>query len=174
MRALVTVLMVAAAMTGYACDADHATPTSPTSRDVATPAPRAGPAPQVPGELWKLATTVVALDGSACFWSAPVGKTFDWTLSVERTGSDVRFVYDVNNVHDNLSFVGTVSNGVFAAASETFSSSWACAPRVTLSSSVTGSFSGDGRALSGTERLTYRVGDGEGLTITLEWRATRM
>jgi hypothetical protein len=115
----------------------------------------------------------VSLEGSACFWKQPVGATFDnWTLSVERSGAQVRFVYDVNNPHDNLSFVGAVNEQSFTAASDTFSSSWQCAPNVTLSSSVVGSFSSDGRALSGRERLTYRVVGGSELTITLEWHAT--
>ena len=47
--------------------------------------------------MWSLTTTIVSLEGSACFWSQPVGKKFDWTLSIERNAEEVRFVYDVNN-----------------------------------------------------------------------------
>jgi hypothetical protein len=115
----------------------------------------------------------VALEGSACFWPHPVGKKFDWTLSVERNGAHVRFVYDVNNPHDNLSLVGAVEEQSFTAVSDTYRSGWQCAGGVTISSSVVGSFSSDGHTLSGHERLMYRVDDGSELIITLEWTATR-
>jgi hypothetical protein len=125
--------------------------------------------------MWRLTTRIVSLEGAACFWTQPVGATFDdWTLSVERNGGEVRFVYDVNNPHDNLLFVGGVNERAFTAVSNTYSSSWRCAPAVTFSSSVIGSFSSDGRALSGRERLTYRVDGGGELTITYEWNATRL
>jgi hypothetical protein len=127
------------------------------------------------GESWRLTTTVVSLEGAVCFWPHPVGKKFDnWTLSVERNGSQVRFVYDVNNPHDNLLFVGAVNERSFTAASDNYRSGWQCARNVTFSSSVVGSFSADGRTLSGRERLTYRVDGGDDLTITLEWNATRI
>ena len=128
------------------------------------------------GELWKLSTTIVSLEGAVCFWHWPVGKTFDfWTLSVERNGAQVRFVYDVYNLHDNLLFVGAVNDQAFAAASDEYRSFWACSGSVTLSSAVVGSFSSDGGTLSGRERLTYRRVDGGGdLTITYEWSATRI
>lgn len=178
MRVLLSVLTLALALTGYGCDADRgpSTPISPTPPVVVPPTtPTPGPAPNHPGDLWSLTTTVVSLEGSACFWPHPVGKTFvNSTLSVERNEPQVRFVYDVNNVHDNLSFVGTVNEHSFAAASGTYSSGWQCAPHVTISSSVVGTFSSDDRTLTGLERLTYRVVGGNELTITLEWNATRM
>ena len=179
MRVLLSVLTLALALTGYGCDAARgpSTPISPTPPVVVpptTPTPGPGPAPNHAGDLWSLTTTVVSLEGSACFWPHPVGRTFDWTLSVERNEPQVRFVYDVNNVHDNLSFVGTVNEHSFAAASGTYSSGWQCAPHVTISSSVVGTFSSDDRTLTGLERLTYRVFGGNELTITLEWNATRM
>jgi hypothetical protein len=109
-----------------------------------------------------------------CFWPHPVGKKFDWTLSVELNGAQVRFVYDVNNPHDNLSFVGAVHEQSFTAASDTYRSGFQCARSVTISSSVVGSFLSDGRTLSGRERLIYRVEGGSELIITLEWNATRI
>ena len=133
-----------------------------------------GPDRNSAGELWRLTTTIVSLEGSACFWPHPVGKKFDSTLSVERNGAQVRFVYDVNNPHDNLLFVGAVHEQSFTAASDTYRSSWQCAGGVTLSSSVVGSFSSDGRTLSGRERLMYRVDAGSELIITFEWNATRI
>jgi hypothetical protein len=125
--------------------------------------------------LWRLTTTIVGLEGSACFWRAAVGASFDnWTLSVERNGAEVRFLYDVNNPHDNALFVGQVNGSSFSAASDTYRSFWMCAGNVSISTSVTGSFSPDGRALSGRERLVYRVDGGGELIISLDWSATRM
>ena len=109
-----------------------------------------------------------------CFWPHPVGKTFDWTLSVERNGVQVRFVYDVNNPHDNLLFVGAVHEQSFTAVSDTYRSAWQCTGGVTISSSVIGSFLSDGRTLSGRERLIYRMDGGSELIITFEWNATRI
>jgi hypothetical protein len=127
------------------------------------------------GDLWRLTTTIVSLEGSACFWTQPVGATFDnWTLSVERSGPQARFVYDVNNPHDNVLFVGAVSGQSFSATSATYRSSWACAANVEISSSVFGTFSLDGRTLSGRERLIYRVSGGSELVITFDWNASRM
>jgi hypothetical protein len=124
--------------------------------------------------LWTLTTTIVSLEGSACFWPHPVGNTFDWTLSVERNGAQVRFVYDVNNPHDNLLFVGAVHEQSFTAETDTYRGGWQCAGGVTLSSSVVGSFSSDGGTLSGRERLIYRADSGRELIITFEWDATRI
>jgi hypothetical protein len=115
----------------------------------------------------------MSLEGSACFWNLPVGARIDtWAFSVERVGAQVRFRY--GNVHDHILFVGDVKEQSFTAVSGTYSSSWQCAPSVTFSSSVVGSFSSDGRALSGRERLIYRVQGGSELIITLEWNATSM
>jgi hypothetical protein len=131
-------------------------------------------------ELWRLTTTIVSLEGSACFWTQPIGRKIDdWTLSVERSGAQVRLLYDVHNPHDNSLFVGTLNGQSFSAVSDTSRSSWRCAPNVTISSSVVGSFSSDGRTLSGRERLVYRVDGGSDfggtdLIITFEWNATRI
>ena len=179
LKAYYSVLMVALAVTGYGCGADRrpSIPVSPSATVPLSPAPP--PSPPVPdrnptAELWRLTTTIVSLEGSVCFWKQPVGATFDnWTLSVERSAAQVRFVYDVNNPHDNLLFVGAVNEQSFTAASDTYRSFWPCAGNVTLSSSVVGSFSADGRALSGRERLMYRVDGGNDLIITFAWNATR-
>jgi hypothetical protein len=172
-----SVVTVALALTGYGCSADRGASTpvspSPTLRD-ATPPLGPRPDPTSAGELWRLTTTIVSLEGSACFWTHPVGKKFDWTLSVERNAPQVRFVYDINNPHDNLLFVGAVHEQSFTAASATYRSAWQCAGGVTLSSSVVGSFSSDGSTLSGRERLIYRADSGSELIITLEWDATRV
>jgi hypothetical protein len=135
------------------------------------PPPSVAFPPKSAGELWDLTTTIVSLEGSACFWPHPVGKKFDWTLSVERNGAQVRLVYDVNNPHDNLLFVGPVHDQSFSAVSDTYRSFWQCAGGVTISSSVIGTFSSDGRTLSGQERLIYRVDGGSELIIALEWNA---
>ena len=151
-KVLFSVLTVVLALPGYGCDTDPGpvTPVSPSPPVVdGPPPPGRGPDPNTAGELWSLTTTVVSLEGSACFWPHPVGKKFDWTLSVERAGAQVRFVYDVNNPHDNLLFVGTVDEKSFTAVSDTYRSFWQCAGGVTLLSSVVGSFSSDGRMLSG-------------------------
>jgi hypothetical protein len=169
-----TSLVVALALNGHGCEADRRirSPVSP-SPAVATVPPVPDPSPA--GERWKLTTTIVALEGSACFWRQPAGTRFEnWTLSVERIESLVRFVYDVNNPHDNLLFVGTVNGQSFSAASESYRGFWPCAGSVTLSSSVVGSFSTDGRTLSGRERLVYRVDGGGDLVVSFEWNATRM
>jgi hypothetical protein len=86
----------------------------------------------------------------------------------------MRFVYDVNNPHDNFLFVGAVHEQSFTATTATYRSFWQCAGAVAISSSVVGSFSPDGRTLSGRERLIYRVDGGTELTITLEWNAARI
>jgi len=172
-----SVLTVALALTGYGCGADRGLSTpvsaSPTVRDGPLP-PGMGPDRDSAGELWSLTTAIVSLEGSACFWPHRVGKKFDWTLSVDRNGAEVRFVYDVNNPHDNLLFVGAVHEQSFTAESDTYRSAWQCAGGVTISSSVVGSFSSDGRTLSGRERLIYRVNGGSELIITFEWDATRI
>jgi hypothetical protein len=175
LKVFFSVLTVALALTGYGCGADRGpgTPVSPsTTLPDAPPSPGPG---NLAGELWSLTTTIVSLEGSACFWTQPVGATFDrWTLSVERSGSQVRFVYDVNNPHDNLLFVGSVNEQQsFTAASDTYRSYWVCAGSVTLSSSVVGSFSSDGSTLTGRERMMYRADSGSELIITFEWNATR-
>ncbi len=170
LKAFVRVLMVGLAVIGYGCGDEPGlrTPISPSPPVQSLP-----PASPVEGELWSLTTTIVSLEGSVCFWTQPVGKQFDWTLSVERNGAQVRFVYDVNNPHDNLLFVGAVDQESFTAASDTYRSVWQCAGGVTLSSSVIGRFLLDGRTLSGRERLTYRVDSGGELIITFEWNAAR-
>lgn len=177
LKVFCSVLTVALVLTGYGCGTDRG-PTTPVSPSptvrVEPPPPGPRPDPSVAGELWRLTATIVSLEGSACFWTQPVGATFDWRLSVERNGAQVRFIYDVNNPHDNLLLVGAVDDQSFTAVSDTYRGSWPCAPSVTLSSSVVGSFSSDGRTLSGRERLTYRVDDGSELIITLEWNATRI
>jgi hypothetical protein len=148
-------------------------PTSPTGT-TPPPAPPRVDFPLPSGELWRLTTAIVSLEGSACFWPHPVGKTFDWTLSVERNGGQVRFVYDVYNPHDNLSFVGAVQEQSFTAVTDTYRSFWQCVGGQTISSSVVGSFSSDGHTLSGRERLIYRGDGGKELIITLEWNAARI
>lgn len=175
LKLLLGVLAVAFALMGYGCTGDDGpiTPVSPSPTVVnVPPPPGTGPDRNSAGELWSLTTAIVSLEGSACFWPHPVGKKFDWTLSVERNGAQVRFVYDVNNPHDNLLFVGAVHEQSFTAVSDTYRSFWQCAGGVTLFSSVVGSFSSDGRTLSGRERLIYRVNGGSELIITLEWNAT--
>ena len=174
------VLTIALTLTGFGCRADRVPPTplSPSSTvQDRNPAPSATVQDRFPGrELWRLSTTIVSLEGAVCFWTWPVGKKFDnWILSVERNGAEVRFVYDVRNEHDNLLFGGPVNDRSFTAASDTYHSRWLCSGGVTLSSSVVGSFSPDGRTLSGRERLAYRQEDGRAdLTITYEWDATRI
>ena len=162
-------------LTACSCHADRVPPTPVSPSPVVPPLNTSVRDLYPPGELWRLTTTIVGLEGGVCFWSWPVGKTFDWTLSVDRNAAQVRFVYDVNNPHDNLLFVGAVNDRSFTAASNTYHSSWMCSGGVTLSSSVLGSFSADGRMLSGRERLTYRQDDERAaLTITLEWTAARI
>jgi hypothetical protein len=39
---------------------------------------------------------------------------------------------------------------------------------------VVGTFSADGRTLSGRERLIYRVDGGSDLIVNFEWNATRI
>ena len=173
LNVFLTVLIVALALTGYGCSGDRdRVPSTPLSPSPTVPSP---PAPAL--ELWRLTTTIVSVEGSACMWNQPVGAKLDWTLSVERSGTEVRFVYDVGNPHDNLLFVGAIDEQSFTAASDTYNTTFPCAGRVTFSSSVVGSFSSDGRALSGREGLTYRVHSGNefsDLTITFEWHATRI
>lgn len=172
------VVMVAFTLTGYGC-ADRVPPTpvspSPTVQDI-NPVPNSTVQDRNPaGELWKLTTTIVSLEGSACFWTQPVGAKFDgWTLSVERNGAQVRFLYDVQNPHDNMLFVGAVNGQSFTGVTDSFRGFWQCSGHVTLSSSVAGSFSSDGRTLSGRERQMYRVDGGSELVITLEWNAMRI
>ncbi len=171
LKVLFSGLTVALALTGAGCGAEHgpSTPVSPSPPVQGPP-----PAPPFAGELWSLTTTIVSLEGSVCFWPHPVDKKFDWTLSVERNGAQVRFVYDVNNPHDNLLFVGAVNEQSFTAMTDTYRSGWQCAGGVTFSSSVIGGFLSDGRTLSGRERLIYRVDGGSELIITFEWNATRI
>jgi hypothetical protein len=170
------VLTVALALTGYGCgdDGSPSPPVSPSPTVVDVPPPPGrGPDPNLPGELWRFTTTVTSLEGSACFWNLPVGARIDnWAFSVERVGEQVRFRY--GNVHDHILFVGDVKEQSFTAVSDTYHSYWQCSGGVTFSSSVVGSFSSDGRALSGRERLIYRVQGGSELIITLEWNATSM
>jgi hypothetical protein len=174
LKAVGTAVAVALALTGYGCDADRRV-TSPASPSPAVAAIPPVPDPSPAAELWRLTTTIVALEGSACFWTQPVGATFEnWTLSVERSGSQVRFVYDVNNPHDNILFVGTLNGQSFTAVSDTYRSHWACSGSATISSSVVGTFSADGRTLSGRERLIYRVDGGSDLIVNFEWNATRI
>jgi hypothetical protein len=125
--------------------------------------------------LWSLTTTIVSLEGSECFWTGTVGQKIDsWILSVERSGTQVRLVYDVNNPGDNLLFVGAVNDQSFTAVSDTYRAGFPCARKVTFSSSVVGNFSSDGRMLSGLERMIYRVDGGSELIITKEWNGTRI
>ena len=174
MKAFFRVMTLTLTLSGYGCDAERPSPMpvspSPTSPTVTTSVQDLA---SRPADAWRLRTTIVSLEGTMCFWTWPVGKQFDWTLSVDRSGAQVRFVYDINNPHDNLLFVGAVNERSFTAASATYGSSWQCSGSVMLSSSVVGSFSPDGRTLTGRERLTYRRVDGGGeLTITYEWSAT--
>lgn len=175
-KAFFGVVTVALTLTAYGCDANRVPPPAPLSPspvpDQTTLRPTVEAFPFPPGEMWRLTTTIVSLEGSVCFWTWPIGKKFDWTLLVDRSGAQVRFIYDPHNPHDNLLFVGTVNDRSFTAASETYHSHWGCSGSATLFSSVVGNFSPDGRRLSGHERLTYRVDRGGELTITFEWDAT--
>jgi hypothetical protein len=180
LKRVFSVLTVALALPGHGCRGDRGDNTpvlpSPTVLNEPRPPPTPGvwPNPLLEGELWNLTTTVVSLEGSACFWPHPVGKTFEWTLSVERDGAQVRFVYDVYNPHDNVLFVGTVKEQSFAAASNFYGSSWQCSGGVTFSASVLGHFASDGRTLSGRERFIYRLSGARELIITSEWNAMRI
>ena len=84
------IVMVAFTLTGYGC-ADRVPPTpvspSPTVQDI-NPVPNSTVQDRTPaGELWKLTTTIVSLEGSACFWTQPVGAKFDgWTLLSSAAG----------------------------------------------------------------------------------------
>lgn len=102
-KVFVSALTLSLALTGYGCGADRGpgTPISPSPMVPGGPPPP-GPDRNSQGELWGLTTEIVSLEGSACFWPHPVGKKSDWTLSVERNGAQARFVYDVNNPHDNF------------------------------------------------------------------------
>ncbi len=119
-KVFVSALTLSLALTGYGCGADRGpgTPISPSPTVPAAPLPP-GPDRNSQGELWGLTTAIVSREGSACFWPHPVGKTFDWTLSVERNGAQARFVYDVNNPHDNSLFVGEVHEQSFTAVTGT-------------------------------------------------------
>jgi hypothetical protein len=180
LKRVFSVLTVALALPGHGCGGDRGDNTpvlpSPTVLNEPPPPPTPGvwPNPLLAGELWNLTTTIVSLQGSACFWPHPVGKTFDWTLSVERDGAQVRFVYDVYNPHDNLLFVGTVNEQSFTAASNSYGSFWQCSGGVTFDASVLGRFASDGRTLSGRERFIYRLSGGRELIITSEWNAKRI
>jgi hypothetical protein len=180
LKRVFSVLTVALALPGHGCRGDRGDNTpvlpSPTVLNEPRPPPTPGvwPNPLLEGELWNLTTTVVSLEGSACFWPHPVGKTFEWTLSVERDGAQVRFVYDVYNPHDNVLFVGTVKEQSFAAASNFYGSSWQCSGGVTFSASVLGHFASDGRTLSGRERFIYRLSGARELIINSEWNAMRI
>ena len=148
-------------------------PTSPTGTTPPSAPPPLVNFPLPSGELWNLTTVIVSLEGSACFWSQPVGKKLEWTLSVERKGTEVRLLYDVYNPHDSLSFVGAVHEQSFTAATDTYRSFWQCAGGQAIAASVVGSFSSDGHTLSGRERLTYRGDGGNELIVTSDWNAAR-
>ena len=170
---LLSVLSVPVALLVYGCDGSSrpSTPISPSPPVTYSPPPPI-PAPGATGELWTLTTTVVSIEGSACFWTQPAGSKIDsWTLAVDRSGTQVRFLYDVYNPHDNVLFVGVVNDRSFAATSDSYQSAWQCSGGVTFSSSVEGNFSSDGRSLSGRERLMYRLSRGGELIVTLEWNA---
>jgi hypothetical protein len=170
--ALQCVAPVAVLLLAGACS-ETAAPAAPTQ--VPLPNPTVLPRITVVEELWELTTTIVSLEGSACFWTHPVGATFDsWTLSVERSGTQVRFTYDVNNPHDNVLLEGAVNELSFTAVSGASRGGWRCSGNLTFSSSVVGSFSSDGRSLSGRERQMYRVDGGGELIVTLEWNAARI
>lgn len=173
LKTLAAVLVLACGAWGCSSDRSGGSLPSPTPTVVQAPQPTTfSPLPAPAGELWRLSTSVESLEGSACFWTHAVGTRFDnWTMSVDREGSQVRFVYDVNNPHDNVLLTGTVTGTGFTAESEIYRSMWACSGAVTITSSVAGSFSGDGRALSGRQRLIYRGSDSE-LIITLRWSAS--
>ena len=173
LKVFVSTLAVSVALLGYGCDAERrpSTPISPSPPVTHAPPPPT-PDPSAPGELWSLTTTIVSVEGSACFWSQPVGAKIDnWTLAVDRSGTQVRLLYDVYNPHDNVLFVGVVDDQSFTAVSDSYRSGWQCSGGVTFSSSVAGRFSLDGRSLSGRERLIYRLDRGDELIITLEWNA---
>ena len=174
MKVFFSVLTLALTLTGYGCSADRgpATPLSPSPTVQVSPSPTVqdrNPA----GESWRLTTTIVSLEATACFWTQPVGTKVDaWILSIERNGPQVRFLYGAT--HDDMLFVGAVTEQSFTAASDTYRSRWACSGNVTISSSVIGNFSSDGRTLSGRERLIYQVDGGSVLIVTLDWNATRV
>lgn len=163
-------LSTAGALCAIACDADR-----PPGWLAPTPVARPAAAPEVdvPGALWQLRTTIVAIEGSACFWPHPVGAVFNWQLAVERSESQIRLLYDVRNAHDNLLFVGEPAGDAFSAATATSPGWWACSGDATLSSSVTGRFTVDGNGLTAREQLTYRAASGE-LVITFDWLAAPM
>src|SRR4030095_11606795 len=103
LKAVFSVLTVGLALTGSGCGSDSGDSPpvlpSPTVVNAPLPPPTPGvwPNPLLAGELWNLTTTIVSLEGSACFWSHRVGKKFDWTLSVARDGAQVGFVSALNN-----------------------------------------------------------------------------
>ena len=169
-------LTVVLALTAYGCGSDRGlSPVAPTPTVILTPLPTNPRADNATGDLWRLSTKIVAIEGAQCFWTHSVGVTVDtWTLSVDRSELQVRFLYDVYNPHDNLLYAGAVNGLSFSAASDTLRSFWQCAGSVSLSSSVEGRFSADGQTLSGRERLKYRTDDGRELVVTLEWNATPM
>jgi hypothetical protein len=128
------------------------------------------------GESWRLTTTVVSLEVPPGCSSPPVGTKWDgWTLSALRRGAQVYFTYYDRNGEFYNGLVGAVNEQSFTAVSDTWRTFWTCAGDwVTISSSVVGSFSSDGRTLSGRERWIYRMDGGSEWIITWEWNATRI
>jgi hypothetical protein len=124
------------------------------------------------GELWDVETTVVSIEGEACFWRTAVGSTGHRLVLVSRSDTSVRFIYDVRHWPiDHMEQEGTIRGQAFTAAAPPSPSGQPCAA-YTILLDLWGSFSPDGDTLHGRERWMHRMADAD-LIITFEWNGKR-
>ena len=149
---------------------DRQVPTTPTL----TPSPVPPlPVQSAPGEIWNLTGTYGGHAGpAACvppFDASVVQTPVVGTVTIRRSGGSIEIITE----HDH--YVGTVVADAYMAT-DSDTGTWQCgAARLSFRSEghVSGTFSADGRSLTGEEGVVFRLESGDTITRRWIWSATR-
>jgi len=145
-----------------------ATP-APMQPPSATPTPTPTPASSEVSQ-WDLTDQVVADAGpDFCIWTAKLGMVFHGTYTIRRTGNSLSFT--PADIVDWESYTATLQGASFTASNPPIEET-DCA-HYWQSSSLSGSFSPDGRRLTATEIWSFTPDSGQVKTVTFQWSAVR-
>lgn len=154
-------------------------PTAATSRaSPASVAARPDPGQtSLPGERWKLTTTLRSVSGPDVCWvpATNIGKSTDWLVAIQRSGESIHLIYDVRNFpFVDVNHVGKVVAQKVVATSEGWTGAYGCGGvrhEFRFEANLVGRFSADGSGLSGKEVWSYRLTSGETVKMHFDWSA---
>jgi hypothetical protein len=159
-------IIAAAVCLLFGCN-DSPGPTAPVHRLSPSPTPLASTT-----ESWDLTDEVTGNSGeSFCIVTPGVGVSLHTTFELLRSGNSISFV--MPDQVDWESYTGTVNGSTFSATSPSAGSGMGMCTHYLQTSSLSGSFSEDGRTLTATEVWLFLFDTGQ-RTITFHWSARRL